>query len=292
MLDILSEHCAWLSPISFNVNAPWFGTIRKNITDNNKVTETFISKYHHRWKQKIFKCDHCGDGLVEDGVVHMTCSHTLCKECCKAFLSRSERWNREGDLAGGSRFPDIARKMVICNICHTPSTVLRSVTEIGITCLEVIKILPFIYSVEVVWQHQRRRATGDFRKSNLGGALDYAPYTRDDSHGAAIKDPNSLPLPGPEWYWAEQWHPVVSSLTDASGWSYAYSMRITSWKPAPSTLRFMRRRKLVRLRINGPGTRFIRNQLAKEIFKRYGSDPGSPCSPNTPDFLRTISAEK
>eukprot|EP01059_Diplonema_ambulator_P027988 TRINITY_DN46685_c0_g1_i1.p1 TRINITY_DN46685_c0_g1~~TRINITY_DN46685_c0_g1_i1.p1 ORF type:complete len:824 (+),score=38.12 TRINITY_DN46685_c0_g1_i1:199-2472(+) len=290
VIAALTPQLNWLSPVSFNPNSAWFKNVSRDVNATTQIVEEFASHHRHRWKSKSHQCLHCGDLLVEDGVVRLLCGHTLCKECCKVFLLKQEQYNiRTGvvDTLGS----DLCENLLICEICCSPTTIKITQNSIGLTHYETVRTALFVYDTEIIYENHRRRLTTKYNKKYLL-VSDRCAFSNSD--GTVKKpSPDQIELPGPEWVFVEPWHCVTGATTDSSGWQYAFNWKYSSWddphwSPTPTGLSFVRRRKLRRLRVNSSGTRYVREQLARELERRQKSIP-TVTHPASPYFLKRTS---
>eukprot|EP01063_Lacrimia_lanifica_P006732 TRINITY_DN14243_c0_g2_i1.p1 TRINITY_DN14243_c0_g2~~TRINITY_DN14243_c0_g2_i1.p1 ORF type:complete len:1305 (+),score=198.62 TRINITY_DN14243_c0_g2_i1:118-4032(+) len=284
VLATLSPQLHMLSDLSFDTSSSWFRGISQSVAQSNKITDDFASQHRHRWKSKCHQCYHCSDRLVEDAVVKLFCGHTLCYECVKVHLRHQSEYCRNNGIGD---YEAVVQNLVICKQCHTPSSVNISTSSVGLTQYDVDRAALFAYQVEEVYENQRRRIGGKFKKDHLFAA-DRSAYS-DAAGKVTSPTAHDITLPGPEWQWAEHWQKQKAVNTDSSGWQYAFSWghndwRDPHWKSHPTGLTFVRRRLLRRLRINGPGTMFLREQMKKEMHRRYGPRPSADTG--GPYFLR------
>ncbi|KAJ9468538.1 Kinesin-related protein 5 [Diplonema papillatum] len=275
----ITPQLEWLSPVTFDVESDWFRDVADSVAENNRLVDNFASKHRHRWKLRSHPCYNCGDKLVEDGVVGLICGHILCKECCKVFLAARQSYNAHFQLNEWLG-EDIVADLLVCSVCHSPSSVKCSVSSVGLTQYEAVRTDVFVYVVDEVYQNERKNLFSNYNRKHLL-VSDRAPFS--DASGSVMPEPDAIGLPGPEWQFVEGWQPVTSASTDKDGWQCAFNWKrepwddATAWSGNPDGFKFVRRRRLMRLRINAPGTRWVRDQLGKESHRRYGTSP--PHSP-------------
>eukprot|EP01065_Artemidia_motanka_P040596 TRINITY_DN5111_c0_g2_i2.p1 TRINITY_DN5111_c0_g2~~TRINITY_DN5111_c0_g2_i2.p1 ORF type:complete len:1193 (+),score=324.63 TRINITY_DN5111_c0_g2_i2:65-3580(+) len=306
VVDTLCPPMRWLGNVTFDSHSDWFRHVTEQVRREVGVAEEFASRHRHRWKVANHECLHCKDLLVEDSVVLLLCGHTLCTQCCRRF---------EKEAAGASArlSEDVREGLVICPSCHAPSSIFsREAVRVrpfgrgdgsadsphrSVGFRETRRTRPFVFQVQEVYENQRRGFLTQYSARNLLPS-DRRPYG-DENGVRESAAPRSVGLPNIEWQWAESWRLSKGPNVDDEGWQYAWGwprdggFESTEWHPSPGMLRFVRRRRWMRVAINGPATTWVREQIDRQGAKRGVSvmqrplgepaEPLSPCSSGAAD---------
>ena len=280
VIDTLMPDIAWLSDISFDTAAPWFKNLTQQVSEKNADLDGFASEHRHRWKSASYQCFRCKDLLIQEGVVTLVCGHFLCTECCKVCLDRGSQNRGQQSLAAALPAPN-GTHLLVCNVCHRPSSIKKVTKQNGATGYEADNTLLFVWHLDIVFENQRRTLFSNYSRKHL---LPSDRYAYGDSNGARVADPKEATVASADWYYVESWSPQTSENTDSRGWQYAFNWvhggeteGDKGWSAQPSRLRFVRRRRLQRLRINAPGSYHLREELVKQITIRF--NPSTTFSP-------------